>query len=661
MKPQIYEPECPARLIKEAEEKHLIEIAKFNYRRYEDIIWQEERDGLLYTYIHNGREVVEEGILTPQYLIVADMENRRWDTYSFQDRRLGQKTIRNIACGDPAAEYIDRDRYGTTLHEMQKRVLAEEREKREKRKRQQIQENMDRAEKLPAAFLPWSERQLPSYIVYEPGDNHRGYCTRCKRETRFTSRLLKDKTRTCPHCRSRCRVKTPKTLPEMTGATTAYIQRTHTGIMVRFIRIYREMREKYKNSEPEISERLRIVVDRGKRQNWYEKRGYEYGDESWYRNNVDKWEKHINSPHVRKEYFRGYIVTNKAGPLPVYKRNILYVIQDSSLRYVDDWMDMLYLCRKWKDDLYNFIDLYEYIHSLPQIESLWKLGFRRLAVDIMRTGSGIRENKKEIHKFLGISKDMWRYLQNRADKNNILMHDIKAAGKYDGITPDKDLAWEAARRIPSYYREDMKGLPLRKLLGYLSQNEVSVYGDYLHIARGMGYDLRDDFVAFPKDLKAAHDAALEVREEAENRRELEDARKDDPGIRKVCRKIRREYTDEIKGYLFRPAGSNYEIVKEGQALHHCVGMGTYKKKMLEGRSYIIFMRKKESPDESYYTIEISPEGRILQTYGKYNQKPDWDTVGPVITQYTEKVRERLCQKASCRKTGHAVTGAAQTA
>ncbi len=662
MKPKIYAPECPAHLIKKAEEQHLAELGLYNYNRYTKVIWQDERDGLLYAYIHSSRKLIEEGILTPEYLIAADMTSKKWNTYDFQDQRWNSKMLESIVgYYDPIEEYIDKDRYGKSLREMQREVREEEARKRREKKNQQIQGDMDKAENLPDAFLTWAERQLPPYILYEPGDNHRGYCTRCKGEITTVKKLETHKMRTCPRCRSRCMVKTLKLAPEVVSATTIYIQGTDTGIMVRYIHIYKRKKEGYKNQKLEISEGLRVVIDRGKKQKWYEKRQCKYGDTLWYRNNVDNWIKSINNPYSPQKSQKQLTNIRKDGGLPIYKRNLLHVIRDCNLKYVDDWTDMMNEIHRYKEKIDDFIDLYDYFHRFPQMESLWKMNFRTLAADIMMYPSDIKKEEKELHKTLGISKEMWRYLQKKQEKKEISLRDIKAARQYDKATADKALAWEAAKRIPNYYSDTMRGLNLRKLVRYLRKNKAQVYGDYLLLARDLGYDLGDDFVAFPKDLEAAHDEALEVRDEERNKKELANAEKDDPGIRKVYRKIRKKYTDEIDGFLFRPAKSNYEIVKEGQTLHHCVGRGVYKRKMMDEISYIIFMRKKESPEEPCYTIEISPEGKILQAYGKYDKEPGSDTDRQIIKQYAMKVRERLCQEASCRKTGHTVTGAAQTA
>lgn len=45
-----------------------------------------------------------------------------------------------------------------------------------------------------------------------------------------------------------------------------------------------------------------------------------------------------------------------------------------------------------------------------------------------------------------------------------------------------------------------------------------------------------------------------------------------------------------------------EITNEGQMLHHCVG--GYATSHLERKTTILFLRANETPDKSYYTIEV---------------------------------------------------------
>ena len=77
-----------------------------------------------------------------------------------------------------------------------------------------------------------------------------------------------------------------------------------------------------------------------------------------------------------------------------------------------------------------------------------------------------------------------------------------------------------------------------------------------------------------------------------------------------------------------------EIIMEGRILHHCVGGDNYLRKHNNGETAILFLRKVESPDEPYYTIEIK-NTKILQWYGLRDGKPDKEIIEPWLDEYVE--------------------------
>ena len=68
--------------------------------------------------------------------------------------------------------------------------------------------------------------------------------------------------------------------------------------------------------------------------------------------------------------------------------------------------------------------------------------------------------------------------------------------------------------------------------------------------------------------------------------------------------------------------------------------------MKDGRSAIVFMRLLTNPDVPYYTIEIDNTGKVLQAYGAYDRKTDWDEVKPVIDKWSKEVRKKLKLRAA---------------
>lgn len=92
-------------------------------------------------------------------------------------------------------------------------------------------------------------------------------------------------------------------------------------------------------------------------------------------------------------------------------------------------------------------------------------------------------------------------------------------------------------------------------------------------------------------------------------------------------------------YLFLVPRSASDIRNEGRLQHHCVGRAGYIEKMDKRESFIVFLRKTAEPEVPYYTIETDGT-RIIQAYGAYDRKPDWDTVNKLLQKWIREVRKR---------------------
>lgn len=133
MKPRIYEPAPPERLVEKAEEEHLRQLGRYNYDIWPDIIWQEERDGLLYTYIYDGKEVCDQDKKSPKYLIAADMDNKRWDTWSFLEEKWSKKILESTTGYYGAVEgHIDESLYKKHSEKCRGRYGEKRQQKEEK-------------------------------------------------------------------------------------------------------------------------------------------------------------------------------------------------------------------------------------------------------------------------------------------------------------------------------------------------------------------------------------------------------------------------------------------------------------------------------------------------------------------------------------------------
>jgi hypothetical protein len=82
---------------------------------------------------------------------------------------------------------------------------------------------------------------------------------------------------------------------------------------------------------------------------------------------------------------------------------------------------------------------------------------------------------------------------------------------------------------------------------------------------------------------------------------------------KELKKLCMNYGDLI----MKPPESSEDIILEGSILHHCVG--GYVERHAEGKTNILFIRKKTAPDTPFFTVEVSNELRIIQCHGYRNE------------------------------------------
>lgn len=171
------------------------------------------------------------------------------------------------------------------------------------------------------------------------------------------------------------------------------------------------------------------------------------------------------------------------------------------------------------------------------------------------------------------------------------------------------------------------------------QTTALTYFDYLKMCQQRGYNLNNKIFLWPRDLGTAHDRMVEEINQGEIQKREKEVQEKFPGIRKNYRKLRNRYFFEDEEFLIRPARSAEEIVREGRILHHCVGGNNYLDRHEKGISTILFLRRKESPEEPYITIEIDGK-RICQWYGAYDRKPDKE----IIEEWLEKYKKMLKEK-----------------
>ena len=165
-------------------------------------------------------------------------------------------------------------------------------------------------------------------------------------------------------------------------------------------------------------------------------------------------------------------------------------------------------------------------------------------------------------------------------------------------------------------RNDFKP-PVEKTINYLAK-QVKLKGPHIitvHYLRDYWdavykvYGRMEPSMLWPSDLVRAHDS-MNNRVKWKINEELKE------GFKKRKKELAPlAFVSEELGLEIFPAGSEAELIREGDKLHHCVAR--YAKDHASGKTAILFIRRIEERKTPFYTLEWR-DGRINQNHGDRN-------------------------------------------
>ena len=415
---------CPEEYIKAAVKRHLVRGVQGSLD--EDIIIQKVKDGLLWTYHYYAHsrhdnaaalsDAVREQCRSPKEIIIADMEKRRW--WTWRDGKWGKAKCRpwdayyfdKTIPKDVTGHVIDKEMYGKHLWDMQEEVNADRYRQKQQKKAADQKRLMDQIKPIPKAYEDWALNRFVNFMVFSLEDRTEGYCSHC-REKLSMQRLINGKKVVCPICNKAMEARTIHKMPKTQQISTMYVQPIKAGFVCRFIKYTKTWENGTEYVDPE--ERLRMIQEYGKPQRWFERRiwNYEKGEYSEYaENRIKGWTRATNSPTAVfiDRYYRA--------KCHVYKRNLPALIKKTPVKYLTGLDEMAFLITKkqrYQQDIFAYIDILDYCGRYPVIESLWKLGFERLAVDIVCNSIKIKTSRENPCN-AGAFRSAWNYRRKRA-------------------------------------------------------------------------------------------------------------------------------------------------------------------------------------------------------------------------------------------------------
>ena len=218
---------------------------------------------------------------------------------------------------------------------------------------------------------------------------------------------------------------------------------------------------------------------------------------------------------------------------------------------------------------------------------------------VLRAGIGLDGLKKWKERAGGLSFSRYMEIVERVGKDN--MSTLCACAQDAGCSLQTAAHYVERLRPPC----PQYGVPLGQILG--------TWSDYLSMARRLGYDLKEKTVAMPKDLQERHDRAAETIK-------VEGSRDEMKRYRRRRRMLEKKYGFALGKLRVVIPVSSAEIVQEGKTLHHCVG--GYAARHIEGKTTILFIRRRRTPGRSFLTVELYEERgkiKIRQVHGYRNE------------------------------------------
>lgn len=161
-----------------------------------------------------------------------------------------------------------------------------------------------------------------------------------------------------------------------------------------------------------------------------------------------------------------------------------------------------------------------------------------------------------------------------------------------------------------------------RYMHYIETGEDNYYSWENHIPKAFWFEVATN-IHSAADFSRTHDLYMERCRGIDQRTQ---AQKDADLQRKLAkyeeenkkRKEKWEFANKKFAVVFPMTVS--EVRLEGGALHHCVG--GYAQRHIQNETTILFLRKEELPDTSFYTIEIQKNGtewKVVQVHGACNK------------------------------------------
>lgn len=598
------------------------------------------RDGDILEVDLFTRADLQQKCRAPRFRIFLDYEKKEDITYNCRTGRWSEAKLDNLDMKDgryafyaPQGRSIQTDAVSKTVNTylhtgaslpvrdavlgFQCAVRAGRLKKQHRIVTDRIDAYMNTVPELPKDFDRFAYREgfRNNQMLFFENKEKTGYCTACMRHVCLKGKIKHNEKGRCPQCGHSVIYKSWNKQKYADGSTKASIvQRCTDGVhyVYRQFGIKRELHRDRKY-EPKLAtnEEYRVIMDSRMRVHAQ----YEWGEFKSTR--IYRW------CEAGKINHGGYNTGNFGYAKTVlYTANLTRLLRNTPLKYIPV-VEIVKSAAGRRMDVCGLLE--DMSRNGFPYEAFWKLGLRRFTTERMLDEDGITKYRRDAvcgkpWDYIGLSKEYFNQAV-RMDVGARLLRILQRFRDTDVRVTDEQLAWIDQYIGPHRLLEYFIYQTPHRIIRYLREKAgiedvesakdiVGIYIDYLDAVRKLGMDLEDAAVFFPQDMTRAHDeAALQLRL-MQDREEAEKHRQSDVRLGKKAEHLRKlfDYSDDRMMISVPDCWTAFR--QEGHAQHNCVSQ--YYDRAVAGKTIILFIRKKEAPEESFCTVEVSKRsGRLV--------------------------------------------------
>lgn len=537
--------------------------------------------------------------------------------------------------------YLDVSKSGYEgISEWQQQVHTEQVEARYKRMTDPWDADQALVPALPADWDTWVRRDAVRewFVFYETGSDH-GHCTYCDAQVPIAAAKHNKKT-VCTCCGNNVTYKNTNRVKYVeTKRHRAFLmQKVSGGMVTRHFTVEITYR-KDKYWAP-------VIIDRELRRSFYDQQAHHRASYNWelFRNREVRFCK-VDTYYIGWGSPASGTVYKKT--LPGLYRTVLKHTGFPEFRKRGFTMNPEWYMTVW--------------NRYPQVEQLLKAQLPKLTTDCLANIADLQEVidpnipgslAKKMH------LDEWRLKRLRTIGGGMkALRWLRYEKKTGQTIPDEVILWMEengfAPQSFQFLRDKMRVLQVHSYLlkqmalSNMQAREMLVtWEDTVNMSIRSGKNMQDPYIYKPPKLKQRHDELVLQAMMDDLKAVAEKNKKDHPQVEPVLESIKDIFGYTGEEYCVIVPETILDIMIEGQRLEHCVVRSTRYLDRIERReSYILFLRKMEAPEQSYYTLEVEPDGTVRQkrTFGD-RQLPDIEDATKFLQQWQKEISKRLTQQ-----------------